>query len=423
MQTNRQLLSNQLRYVFSNSPFYQEKIRSSGISQKDAKKIDSFKNLPFTEKNEIILDQINFPPFGRLAIKNSSEIKRIHKTSGTSGRPLFIALTEKDIQANVQSGKKAFLCAGLTPTDRVIHCLNYCMWAGGVTDHLSLEATGAAVIPFGVGNTKQLIETMQHLKPNSISCTPSYMSRLEVVLQEEFNLEPQDLCLKKGFFGGEGGLQIPDVRKKIEDTWNIQALDANYGMADVLSIFGAECEQRCGLHFHGQGIIHLEIIDPKTGESLPVEEGVTGEMVLTNLVREAQPLLRYRTSDIITILGTDTCSCRRNSIRFKIEDRIDDMIVVRGINVYASAIAKEIYGYPEFFSGEFEIVLTSPPPYERPLINIELSKTCSLNIEALEKIFVTKCHQKLNFTPKLNFISWGKFPRNEGKTKHIRKIF
>lgn len=417
------LLKKQLKYVISNSLFYSEKFQRIHISKENATDLKNFYNLPFTEKNELLVEQKKFPPFGRLAKSSSIKVRRIHKTSGTSGKPLFIALTKKDICANVQSGKRAFLCAGLTSNDRVIHCLNYCMWAGGLTDHLSLEATGAAVIPFGVGNTKQLIETIIDLKPNSISCTPSYMSRLEVVLKEDFNLEPQDLQLEKGFFGGEGGLQNSLVRKKIEDTWDIKAIDANYGMADVLSIFGSECPYRTGLHFHGQGIIHLEIIDPKTEESLPIEKGMTGEMVLTNLIREAQPLIRYRTRDIITILGTDTCNCGRSSLRFKVEDRIDDMIIVRGVNVYACAVANLLSEYPDIFSGEFEFVLTSPPPYERPLLNIEVSKKCELIDDNVKNLVVKKCHEKLNFTPDVIVIPWGKFPRTENKSKHIRKVY
>lgn len=414
------LLENQLKYVMKNSPYYREKNKLQGINKNNAENLDFFHHLPFTEKNELILEQEKFPPFGRLSVK-IQKIQRIHKTSGTSGRPFYVALTGKDIEANRESGQRAYMCAGLNSGDTIIHCLNYCMWAGGITDHLSLEATGASVIPFGVGNTKQLIDAIRELNPNSISCTPSYMSRLEVVLKEEYNLDPLDLCLKKGFFGGEGGLQNPFVRKKIEDTWNIEAIDANYGMADVLSIFGSECPYRTGLHFHGQGIIHVEIIDPKTEESLPVEKGVTGEMVLTNLIREAQPLIRYRTRDIITILGTDTCSCGRKSFRFRVEDRIDDMIVIRGINVYASAIASLLSEYPEYFSGEFEIILNTFLPYERPIMVIETAKNCKQNHGTLKKILVSKCHDKLNFTPKLKFVYWGRFPRNENKARRIRK--
>jgi phenylacetate-CoA ligase len=293
------------------------------------------------------------------------------------------------------------------------------MWAGGVTDHMSLEATGATVIPFGVGNTKQLIETIQRLKPSSISCTPSYMSRLEVVLKEEFDLQPPDLGLKKGFFGGEGGLQDQNVRNRIENIWNIKAIDANYGMAEVLSILGSECSYHTGLHFHGQGLVHLEIIDPNTGQMLPVKKGTTGELVLTTLTREGQPLIRYRTKDIITILDTEPCKCGRGSLRFRVEERKDDMIIVRGVNVYPTAIKSLLSEYTDFFSGEFKIILSSPPPIERPLLQVELTKNSRPDEKMLRDFLIKKCHEKLNFTPVVNFIPWGKFPRTEGKSEYV----
>jgi len=418
------LLKKQIKYAFVKSSFYKNKFGNLKNIQKIIDEPSNFEKLPFTEKDELLNEQIHFPPFGRLAIGNAlHKLQRIHKTSGSTGRPLYIALTKNDVLDNIKSGRRGFICAGLLPEDSVIHCLNYCMWAGGVTDHLSLEATGASVIPFGVGNTKQLIETILLLKPTSISCTPSYMSRLEVVLKEEFNLQPPDLGLKKGFFGGEGGLQDQNVRNRIEDVWNIKAIDANYGMAEVLSILGSECQYQTGLHFHGQGLVHLEIIDPNTAQTLPVKKGITGELVLTNLTREAQPLIRYRTKDIITILDTKPCHCGRGSLRFRVEERKDDMIIVRGVNVYPNAIRSLLSEYTDFFSGEFEIILSSPQPIERPLLQVELTKNSIYDEKMLRDFLIKKCHEKLNFTPVVNFIPWGKFPRTEGKSKYIRRNY
>ena len=237
---DRPLLLKQLHYVHKESVFYLEKYGKEGITGDKITRPDFFDQLPFTKKKEILQDQESYPPYGRLATTGREAIhRRVHMTSGSTGKPLYVILTEKDLAATVEAGRRAFLCAGLTPDDTVIHCLNYCLWAGGVTDHLNLEATGATVIPFGVGNTKHLIETIRQLQPTSISCTPSYLSRLEVVLRDEFHMSPPELGLKKAFLGGEGGLQNPSVRSHIEEKWSIKAIDANYGMADVLSIFGA----------------------------------------------------------------------------------------------------------------------------------------------------------------------------------------
>jgi len=418
------LLARQLAYVFANSRLYRAKAREAGLSPEDAASPANFATLPFTEKAELLADQEANPPYGRLAMPSGDpRIRRIHITSGSSAKPLYVVLTWNDVENTLVAGRRAFHCAGLTPEDTVIHCLNYCLWAGGVTDHQNLEATGATVIPFGVGNTSRLIETILTLRPTAISCTPSYMSRLEVVLKEEHGLGPRDLGLRKAFFGGEAGLQNIAVRARIEEKWGFKAIDANYGMADVLSIFGAECDARRGLHFHGQGLLHLELIDPETGATLPFHEGQVGEMVLTNLRREAQPLVRLRTRDVIRVAETDQCACGRRSFRFLIEGRSDQMIVVSGVNVFPSAIAILLAEQPERFSGEFEIVLDSPPPYDTVLLRVELSEGCSDEPSAVEHWLASLCQRRLSFTPSVAMLRFGEFPRTEEKAKRVRRMY
>ena len=416
---DKYLLASQLKYVMNKSPFYQEKFKKAGFNTVPS--IDSFSDLPFTTKGEILDEQKTNPPYGRLATGNDkSSLRRVHVTSGSTGKPMYIILSEKDVAETIEAGGRAFRCAGLTPDDTVIHCLNYCLWAGGLTDHLNLEATGAAVIPFGVGNTVNLIRTIRDLQPSAISCTPSYLSRLEYVLEKEFNMKPIELGLKKAFLGGEGGVQDAKVRAKIETAWNMRTIDANYGMADVLSIFGSECDAREGLHFHGQGIIHFELIEPEKKTKLNLEDGQTGEMVLTHLKREAQPLVRYRTGDIVRIVSTKKCKCGRSSFKFLVIGRADDMIVVRGINVFPSAVGNLLTARAGWFSGEYQIVLDTPPPYERPLLRIELSsKYLTPDTEMLNKYIINKCHTELNFTPRIEFLSFGELPRSEGKTRRV----
>ncbi len=422
---DRPLLKRQLKYVAENCIFYLEKYGEYSLDNKKIINVNNFDTLPFTYKDEILTEQEKYPPFGRLATKgNQLNLRRVHITSGSTGRPFYVILTENDLSATIEAGRRAFICAGLTADDTVIHCLNYCLWAGGLTDHLNLEATGATVIPYGVGNTIQLLQTIINLRPTTISCTPSYLSRLEYILREEFQLAPADLGLKKALLGGEGGLQNPSVRSRIEDIWNMKAIDANYGMADVLSIFGAECAAREGLHFHGQGILYLELIDPTDNRKLPIKDGQVGEMVLTNLRREAQPLVRYRTRDLIQIISTSQCKCGRKSLRFLVLGRSDDMITVRGINVYPNAIANILAKYPECFSGEYEFVVDTPPPIEMPLLRVELSgKTKTSDYGILKTFLIKKCHEVLNFTPRVEFIAHGLFPRTDGKTKRLRKLF
>lgn len=417
------LLINQLKHVMENSPFYYDKFKGCRFNENPS--LDVFLDLPFTDKREILDEQAKHQPFGRLAIGNDvHSLRRVHVTSGSTGRPVYIILTENDLAATVEAGKRAFRCAGLTPEDTVIHCLNYCLWAGGVTDHLNLEATGATVIPFGVGNTLNLIRTIRDLQPTAISCTPSYLSRLEYVLEKEFNMQAPELGLKKAFLGGEGGIQDIKVRSRIETSWNLRAIDANYGMADVLSIFGSECEAREGMHFHGQGILYFELIEPETMKILSLEDGQVGEMVLTHLKREAQPLVRYRTGDVVRIISTKQCKCGRSSFRFVVIGRTDEMIVVRGINVFPSVIANILSERPDWFTGEYEFVLDNPPPIERPLLRIEL-KAENINAadSTIESFLQKKCRENYNFTPRIQLLTVGTLPRTEGKTKRLKRIY
>lgn len=423
--TDENLLIAQLEYVLRTSPFYQQKYQQDGVDLNSAQSAQDFASLPYTTKQEILEEQSSYPPFGRISKEVvSADLRRIHSTSGSTGRPAYIALTQKDLDATMLASSRAFTCAGLTPEDTVIHCLNYCMWSGGLTDHLGLEATGATVIPYGVGNSKKLIETILEIKPTAISCTPSYLARLEFLLREEFNMIPVDLGLKKAFLGGEGGLQDPLVRQKIEQSWGLRAIDANYGMSDVLSIFGSECEHRQGLHFHGRGILHFEMIDPENGDLIPVADGRVGEMVLTHLTREAQPLLRYRTGDLVKIISTFACTCGRDSFRFLVVGRADDMITVRGINVYPGAVQKVITSRSDFFSGEFQIVLNTPPPHDKLELRVEVSaQVLATQFEEIGASLKQAFQQELSFSPEIILIPYGEFPRTEGKTRRVMKVY
>jgi phenylacetate-CoA ligase len=188
------------------------------------------------------------------------------------------------------------------------------------------------VVPFGVGNTERLLETILDLRITAISCTPSYPSLLEKILRAAHR-RARDLGLRLGLFGGEPGLDNADFRQNLEATWGFRARNANCGMSEVLSNFASQCERTGDLHFHGADAIFAEIVDP-AGNGLPIREGSTGELVCTHLAKECQPLIRYRTRDLITVTGTGLCDCGRTSWRFRVTGRTDDMFNVRGVNVF-----------------------------------------------------------------------------------------
>lgn len=414
-------LSRQLVYVLENSSFYRKKIGQSDFDLKSISK--SFSGLPFTTKTELLEDQQKNPPYGSNLCVPANKIKRIHRTSGTTNTPLIIALTGQDINTTVQVGKNSFINSGLSENDTVIHCLSYNMWMGGYTDHQSLEATGAAVVPFGVGNTKNLIGTILKLKPTAIHCTPSYLAKIEMVLHEVYGLKPKDLGLKLGLFGAEPGLQNPAFRKDIEDKWGIRAMNSNYGMADVLSIFGAECQLQDGLHFMGNDIILAELINPDTLAPIAIEEDQIGELVLTNLKREAQPLIRYRTNDVVKVLSTAICKCGQTGFKFEVVGRSDDMFVVKGVNVFINALSNIIHSHMGELSGDFQIHINVNPPVDKVLLMLErqnksISSTAFNDLH--ENIF-NACKANLNISPEIMLLDFGGLPKTEGKTKRLFK--
>lgn len=414
-------LISQIEYIFMNSSFYQQKFKQVGLTMADALK--NFTSIPFTYKREVLDDQLNNPPYGSNLCVKLEQIKRVHRTSGTTMRPLFLPLTNNDIEVIIDSGRRAFIASGLTPEDTIFHCLNFCMWAGGLTDHLCLEATGATVIPYGVGNSSNLIETMLAIQPTAIHCTPSYLAKLEDIIRNDYKLEPRNLGLKKGFFGGESGLQNSVFRKSIEDKWGFVAMNANYGLSDVLSIFGAECEYRNGLHFTGGGNIFPELIETETGTSIPIIKGARGELILTNLQKEAMPWLRYKSGDLIEIVSHEKCLCGRTSFRFNIIGRSDDMLVIKGINIFPASVENIIGQYQSILNMEYQIIAEDIEPLENCKLRVEYRHTAPESMEkeiqlALEK----KIREKLFVSMNVEVVSEGTLPRTEGKSKRVIRI-
>ncbi|MDD3363422.1 MAG: AMP-binding protein [Syntrophomonas sp.] len=333
--------------------------------------IERFTDVPFTNKQMLLDDQSLNHPFGTNVCVENKNIARLHRTSGTTMRPLTLVLTARDVEHVIMAGSRAFRTAGMDDNDMVFNCMNYCMWMGGFMDHQSMEATGAAVVPYGVGKTENLIAMLLEMDSPCIHSTPSYLATIRKVLQEKHGLSPKQLGLKKGFFGGEAGMQDEVFRKKIEDEWEIKAINANYGLSEVMSILGAECDRREGLHFTALPFVHVEIIDSVSGIGLQLEAGVIGEMVVTNLVKEAQPLIRYRTGDIVEIISTEDCPCGNEGFRFLLRGRSDDMLVIKGINFYPEAIRTLLSQYPEC-TGTYIVRVPNRQPIDEISVRVQV---------------------------------------------------
>jgi len=272
--------------------------------------------------------------------------------------------------------------------------------------------------PATLGESALLIRTIRELDLTAISCTPSYPAVLEAVIEREFpGLAPGDLGLQLGLFGGEPGLDDPAFRSRLEGVWGFAARNANYGVSDVLCNFAAQCERETDLHFVALDALYPELIEPQAGTPLPLEAGAEGELVLTHLAKECQPLVRFRTGDIVALTATGTCACGRTAPRFRVIGRADDMVVVRGINVFPSMAAAVVNGCPEL-GGEYRIVLSGDGPYDRLPLEVELAPGVGASPPLAAKL-AAAVKRELGVTAEVTLRAPGALPRTAGKTRRV----
>lgn len=409
------LWERQREYVFARSPLHR-RVWSGG---EPPLRLESIGELPLVDKEMLRRSQQSHLPFGDYLAAEETRIARVHRTSGTTGTAMNLALSQRDAYETAMVGGRAQSASGLGPGHRVIHCLNYRLWMGGLTDHTTLEATGAAVVPFGVGDTQLLIRTIRELRITAISCTPSYPAVMEQVIARDFpDIAPRDLGLKLGLFGGEAGLDDPDFRRRLEATWGFAVRNANYGVTDVFCNIAGQSEYDNDLHFVALDVLHPELIEPASARLLPWREGERGELVLTHVSRECQPLVRFRTGDIVLLTGTGRAACGRTAPRFCVVGRSDDMIVVRGINVFPTQIAAILNQYA-VLSGEYRIVLDGPGPYD--LLPVEAEEAMSRDRSGGEIAGAVEAQIKrdIGVTAKVSLVPFGALPRTEGKTRRV----
>ena len=414
----QQAWENQSAYVAENSAFYQ---RLWGCQTPPAKLRD-IAELPLSDKAGLRLAQAGAPPFGDYLAARPDQVNRLHRTSGTTGQAMNLAMSAKDCEITEIIGARAQSLAGLKAGITVVHCLNYQMWMGGLTDHLTLERTGATVVPFGVGATENLIRTILEIGITALSCTPSYPAVLEQVLAEKFpDVKPRDLGLTLGLFGGEPGVDDPAFRQRLSDIWGLQPRNSNYGVSDVFCNFASECPHDTALHFVAHDVLHPELINPETGAPLALEAGAQGELVLTHLQRDCQPLVRFRTGDIIRIEATDICQCGCAGFRFRVIGRSDDMVVVRGLNMFPSMVAAVVTSFREL-SGDYRIHLDAPPPYDALPVQVELAVHAQ-DDGTLAQRLQAQFKESLGATIRVKILPYGSFPRSEGKTKRVIRSY
>lgn len=320
-------LSTLVKYVYTNVPHYREKMQKVGLLPGDIKSVDDLKKLPFTLKQDLR----DTYPFGMFATP-MQEIVRIHASSGTTGKKTVVGYTSRDIDMWAECICRMFTGAGINRGDIIQVAYGYGLFTGGLGVHYGCEKIGASVIPISGGNTKLQVQTMLDFGTSVLACTPSYALFIAETM-EEMGIDPHESNLRVGIFGAEPWSE--EMRKDIERKLGIKAYDI-YGLSEVMGPgVAGECAEQNGLHIQEDNFI-VEIVDPATGE--PVEEGKPGELVFTTLTKEGLPLIRYNTHDISSIT-TGRCACGRTTARMhRVTGRTDDMLIIRGVNVFPSQI-------------------------------------------------------------------------------------
>lgn len=407
---HEKLLQQQLDYVVERSAMYRETL--SGLRGK-VTSLARLSELPFTTKDDVRKSLLAQPPLGRHLAAKESEVVQIQSSSGTTGMPTFVAATAEDIDTWNSMGARVFYANGIRPGDWVMH--GYAMgrgFVGGLVNIEHLQHLGCAVIPLGAeSGTERLLRAIDHLKPVALCATPSMVVHLGRASEEVLGKPASELSIRKISVGGEPGGGVPAIRQNMESLWAADVRDM-MGGADFGSTYWAECDEKDGMHLCSQGALHVELIDPDTLESLPIEEGATGELVYTALKRRATPLVRYRMGDIVTVSSTG-CSCGRTGYRIKTHGRADDMLIVRGVNVFPAAIKDIVMRHLPDTTGylKVDVDFEGHSTYEPLKVRVEMSQRSRRSADEVATALAAELRDQLTVRTLITIVPEGTIER------------
>ena len=398
-------------YVYDRVPFYRKRLDDAGVKPDKIKVLSDIQYIPYTTKDDIR----DTYPFGLFAVPQK-EIVRIHASSGTTGNPTVVGYTKNDLETWSDCVARLVTAAGATDEDIVQIAFGYGLFTGALGLHYGLERIGATVVPTSTGNTEKQLKLMRDFGTTALVSTPSYALYIAEVAAD-IGIDCRDLKVRLGLFGSEG-CSI-EMRTKVEEAWNLFATD-NYGMSELMGPgVSGECRLRCGMHFAEDHFLP-EIIDPKTGDVKP--RGEEGELVVTTLTKEGIPLLRYRTKDI-TCIHYEKCECGRTHARMdKPLGRSDDMLKIKGVNVFPTQIESVLVSIPEV-GPQYQIVLDQKNYMDTFEINIEVSDPKLLEsfseLENLQQSVRHKLQTVLGLDAKINLVEPRSLERFVGKAKRV----
>lgn len=415
---DRDTFRNQIEYLFARSLFYQKKLAEAGFRRaSDVGGLEDIANLPFTEKDELRRTQAAAPPFGEHLACAPEVLRRVYSTSGTTGTPCYLGLTQRDLDNYATNVARGYTAAGFSSGQPVVVGFNAGPFVAGAV-YYGFDKIGCNVIPVGTGNTERLVTAIQKLRATGISCTPSYGLYLIDWCQQR-KIETRALGLRNMITAGEPGGGDPLIRARIEEAFGCKVRES-MGIGDISLSAWAEDDDGNGMHFMARGFVHVELIDPESGAPRDWDDGAEGELVYTALQRDAMPLLRFRSRDHV-VVNMKPNPVGRTGPRIRCVGRTDDMLIVRGVNLFPSAIRSILKGFTPHVSGMLQIrprevgVLQSPP---LPVV-VELGESCSMAHDELRQRLVDEIRSRLLVTTDIRLVPYHTLPRETYKSKLI----
>ena len=403
----------QISYLREHSPFYRDRLHDGDVGG-----LEEIGALPLTEKAELKATTTSENPIGAHLCVEQEEIARIYSTSGTTGTPSYIPLTARDLDDWITGSARSYAASGVSAGQRIVSTFNAGPFVAGAA-LASFDRIGMCHIPVGTGNTERLLRAIELLLPKAAVLTPSYAAHLVEVAAER-GVDLPGSSVERVLVAGEPGGGEPALRAKLEAGWGARVTEA-MGIGDIgISLWG-ECEEQDGMHLGARGFVHPELIDAGSGEKIALEDGASGELVLTHLRHQAAPLLRFRTRDHVEV-RMGTCACGRTGPRVRCVGRTDDMLIVRGVNVFPTAVREVVGAFAPRVSGHIRVRPEAPGVKQEPPlpVAVELARGAEADAE-LATAIRERLRAVLVVSTQVELVPYGSFERSEYKGQLVER--